>query len=1270
MPSSEKRSSTPMSEQEQQAKEDFEKISGEELADAAVEILEASERGAVIEQQMEESREVSDEVVATADAIEEGAAERDASLTTVEQLQNNAYVIDAMRSQIWELTNQAKYAHGMNAQEIEKRVLALEKEISDKEVRGVELEKESVEGAAEDATVVTAERDPMDFAIDVVEPEGREDGGKATDEEGVAGESGEKIHEFLSDATVKDLEKRLGTVGFEGDIKELIGKYGENTELHVLNIEVKHYRDEMTGLEAQMKKYEGLAGGLRKMFNKGKFESAEAVLAEMRSVYETVRAEYVGGKAEKMMTERMALEEARLEKLGKEKGLGDHIKGAYKAMGDANLAAVYDKLGRDKGGKIKTMMLKAASVRTLIGASLVGGSFLVGGAAGLGMFAASRGMRGIGSSIMAYDSMRGIANRERVLSVQTRLAETKVGEKMGITKESAELAEREVMEKMTDQEIIEYLDAAEARALTGGRKLSEDETYQKMSAFFAQRMEQHKEQITEGEDDESAAKIEAAMMTNLNEMMRDSDKRQEEIVAKRESNKRAMKIAAVGLGMIMGTIGAGGKVEAYQAAKEAVVMDAFEEKSQATIAAAVTDAAEQKSFAAEAAVLIEAQKSSADVFQELYGEKGEAMLEAARVDKGEGITHVIRDQLKLNAEGFGYDPKVHGGLDRWATLKSAEIARGNGMLSATSELRFEGVDPSDPDQFAFLTKTPDGEFKIAIEGLETKVFNRPIELNFGGGDAGEWSAHIEYGRNGLPKGFSFETSKLPSKDVLAEAFLNNEELADRLANRGNIATLLNSESGEMYQKWFSRVHQEQELLDKLRSMGQGGSRAAKMLEDSVDRKLEILNRASEGMGELVHFESADAGANIKAYMEVFGEKGIHRQSFERLVYSKEGVARISMVDSVGESSITVERSTQSIEAAWRHLRTIRENIEMKSGLDFTYGDEGAVAGFERSGLLRMDKAVDELRLKPGFLNILKEEGLSNGERNRVDMLVRVIATEESAIRKLMETGLTDVPERSFLETDIVGKHRELKALIGDAEVWRQATQEQIENTAKFIRSLSLKTGLKPSVFDVRASLTDAAEVTGGSSVAERTEILVASKLSPETLQQIATGEFNDGLVEVAPTGEVVVLDTTDPSTVEAAKAALEARSSAAESAESLAEVTAEQTEVPASVPGVFERSPGGGVRHILSNADIEAIPVSKVEETVLQEGWREKVTGPMGSMHERVILNRARIIAVRQETLVQLEEAGLSDSPEAGAVRRGIAMSTRLTERRYGDVFQ
>ncbi|GEM_PF-2622760 len=52
----------------------------------------------------------------------------------------------------------------------------------------------------------------------------------------------------------------------------------------------------------------------------------------------------------------------------------------------------------------------------------------------------------------------------------------------------------------------------------------------------------------------------------------------------------------------------------------------------------------------------------------------------ATVQKGEGVTHALVRQLKVNPEQFGYDPKGGVDVDKWAVLKSKEIAIGNGYI--------------------------------------------------------------------------------------------------------------------------------------------------------------------------------------------------------------------------------------------------------------------------------------------------------------------------------------------------------------------------------------------------------------------------------------------------------------------------------------------------------------------------------------------------------------------------------------------------------------
>jgi hypothetical protein len=62
--------------------------------------------------------------------------------------------------------------------------------------------------------------------------------------------------------------------------------------------------------------------------------------------------------------------------------------------------------------------------------------------------------------------------------------------------------------------------------------------------------------------------------------------------------------------------------------------------------------------------------------------------ELATIGKGEGVTHAIVRQLKVDPEKFGYDRKGGVDLDKWAILKSKEIAIDNGYIRPDgSEIR-------------------------------------------------------------------------------------------------------------------------------------------------------------------------------------------------------------------------------------------------------------------------------------------------------------------------------------------------------------------------------------------------------------------------------------------------------------------------------------------------------------------------------------------------------------------------------------------------------
>lgn len=55
-------------------------------------------------------------------------------------------------------------------------------------------------------------------------------------------------------------------------------------------------------------------------------------------------------------------------------------------------------------------------------------------------------------------------------------------------------------------------------------------------------------------------------------------------------------------------------------------------------------------------------------------------MKLATIGKGEGVTHALMRQLKMNPSEFGYSPKSGVDLDKWAMLKSRDIAIENGYI--------------------------------------------------------------------------------------------------------------------------------------------------------------------------------------------------------------------------------------------------------------------------------------------------------------------------------------------------------------------------------------------------------------------------------------------------------------------------------------------------------------------------------------------------------------------------------------------------------------
>ena len=101
-------------------------------------------------------------------------------------------------------------------------------------------------------------------------------------------------------------------------------------------------------------------------------------------------------------------------------------------------------------------------------------------------------------------------------------------------------------------------------------------------------------------------------------------------------------------------------------------------------------------------------------------EVGQEQMKLATVGKGEGVTHAIKRQLMQHAEQYGYT-KESGDMDRWAVLKSKEIAMENGYIKPDgTEIRVLDQGPKENPAY-ILEKDASGKLKVAeyLEGKPT-----------------------------------------------------------------------------------------------------------------------------------------------------------------------------------------------------------------------------------------------------------------------------------------------------------------------------------------------------------------------------------------------------------------------------------------------------------------------------------------------------------------------------------------------------------------------
>lgn len=330
-----------------------------------------------------------------------------------------------------------------------------------------------------------------------------------------AGVKPEDAEAFLKEWDRKEAERLIQIE------KEEKKKFEEEQEQKLQ--ELKAAREKLVRAEKNMKEFEGLAGLFKGFIKREEKTSVAEEFEKAEREYKEARAEFVAGDFERIVKERSDLADQKAEKLYKERG---RLYKFWKNLGELNLAAAYKKIaGREIKSKILRFGARIISVRTGISAGLLGLGIAAGAgtAAGIGIFLARRGFAGLGAGVGTYD----------LLKLGT--------EKWAATKGWRAEVVPEELEKMKIEEIEERMAHFEVNAPFVGKKVSENETYLKLS-------ERYKE-LKNQEAEKNADKLQAF----LNKSMEEADGKLEAVKAKSKRNERIIKGLAVGAGIFAGS---------------------------------------------------------------------------------------------------------------------------------------------------------------------------------------------------------------------------------------------------------------------------------------------------------------------------------------------------------------------------------------------------------------------------------------------------------------------------------------------------------------------------------------------------------------------------------------------------------------------------------------------------------------------------------------------------------------------------------------------
>lgn len=301
--------------------------------------------------------------------------------------------------------------------------------------------------------------------------------------------------------------------------EEQKAKYEKTFEIRGRLHEMQKARANLAVLENELSNRTSLWGKVKEKLPGKKDTSLEDLKVQaLRSElnYKEKRAEYVGAKAWRAMTDSKRLTEDRVRE--REKGNFEKFRKGWRWMGDKNVEALLTKFGKAPKSKWGKIAARSLSLRTAVAMGLMASGGVAGfagvGAAGTVALGMRRAWSGIGTGVGLYDLMRNVSAKKET----------------AITKED--------IGKMNMAQLEEKKASFESLAMFNGEKIVSSPEYYALRKAYVQKAED----LKKGESESVKSHLDAAMLQNLDDASREA------IEARRKKETR-FKILGLGAGL-------------------------------------------------------------------------------------------------------------------------------------------------------------------------------------------------------------------------------------------------------------------------------------------------------------------------------------------------------------------------------------------------------------------------------------------------------------------------------------------------------------------------------------------------------------------------------------------------------------------------------------------------------------------------------------------------------------------------------------------------